>query len=74
LTVALSNVRYATGQSSDPADREGWELPNEAPMTPRSLGAIKGPPKRMELFPMHTLSTLLLQNSTTTLLICWREI
>jgi hypothetical protein len=44
LTVALCSVRYATGQSCAPADKEGWEFPNEAPMAPRSLGAIKGPP------------------------------
>jgi hypothetical protein len=66
--VALCTVRYATAHSSAPVDRECWELPNEAPTAPRSLGAVKGPPKRMEMFPKHTLSTLQLQNSTTTFL------
>jgi hypothetical protein len=39
-----------------------------------SLGAIKGPPKRMELLPKHSLSTLQLWLLTTTLLFCKRDL
>jgi hypothetical protein len=44
----LFTVRCATGQSAAPATREGWELPNEAPTTPRPFGAIKGTPRRLK--------------------------
>jgi hypothetical protein len=40
----LCSVRWRTGQSGAPTDREGWELPNEAPTAPRPLGTIKGTP------------------------------
>jgi hypothetical protein len=56
--------------SGAPADREGWGFPNEAPTAHRSLRAINGPPRRNGAVPKHTLSTLQLQNSATTLLIC----
>jgi hypothetical protein len=29
-------------------NREGWELPNEAPTTPRPFGTIKGTPMRLQ--------------------------
>jgi hypothetical protein len=45
---SLSGARCATGQSSAPATREGWELPNEAPTAPRPFGAIKGTPRRLK--------------------------
>jgi hypothetical protein len=51
LTIALCSVQCATGQSGAHRDREGWELPNEAPTTPRFLGAIKGPLGAMEQYP-----------------------
>jgi hypothetical protein len=57
-------------QSGAPADREGWELLNEAPMASRSFGAIKGPPRRHKVVPKHILSTLQVQNFVTMLLIC----
>jgi hypothetical protein len=44
----LFSVRCATGQSGAPATREGWELPNEAPMAPRPFGAIKETPRRLK--------------------------
>jgi hypothetical protein len=44
----LFTVRCATGQSGAPATREGWELPNEAPMAPRPFGAIKGTHRRLK--------------------------
>jgi hypothetical protein len=44
----LFTVRCAIGQSGAPATREGWELPDEAPMAPRPFGAIKGTPRRLK--------------------------
>jgi hypothetical protein len=44
----LCSVRWRTGQSSAPANREGGELPNEAPTAPRPLGTIKGIPRRLQ--------------------------
>jgi hypothetical protein len=74
LTVVLCNVCCATGKSDAPADREGWELPNEALTAPRSLGAIKGPPRRHGAGePKHTLSTLQPRDSVTTPPKCSRE-
>jgi hypothetical protein len=46
--LLLFTVWCATGQSGAPATREGWELPNEAPMAPRPFGAIKGTPRRLK--------------------------
>jgi hypothetical protein len=43
VTVALCTIRCATRQSGAHTDKEGWELPNEAPTAPRPLWAIKGP-------------------------------
>jgi hypothetical protein len=40
--MLLFAVPWRTGQSRAPADKEGWELPNEAPTAPRPLGTIKG--------------------------------
>jgi hypothetical protein len=40
----LCIVQWRTGQSSAPTDRKGWELPNEAPTTPRPLRTIKRDP------------------------------
>jgi hypothetical protein len=51
LTIVLCSVVCAIGQSGAPIDTEGWELPNEAPTTPKSLEAIKGPPGTMEWYP-----------------------
>jgi hypothetical protein len=44
----LFTIRCATGQSSAPATRKGWELPNEAPTAPRPFGAIKGTPRHLK--------------------------
>jgi hypothetical protein len=44
----LFTVRCATGQSGAPATREGWELPNQAPMAPRPFGTIKGTPNHLQ--------------------------
>jgi hypothetical protein len=44
----LFTDRCATGQSGAPANREGWELPNEAPTAPRPFGTIKGTPRRLQ--------------------------
>jgi hypothetical protein len=74
LTIILWTARCATGQSDARADREGWDIPNEAPTAPRPLGAIKGSPRRMKQHTKHTLSTLQLWDSTTTPLKCLREI
>jgi hypothetical protein len=46
--LLLFTVRCATGQSSAPATKEGWELPNEAPMAPRPFRTIKGTPMRLQ--------------------------
>jgi|SRR5688500_4714768 hypothetical protein len=46
--LLLCTVRWHTGQSGVPADKEGWVLPNEAPTTPRPLGDIKGTPMRLQ--------------------------
>jgi hypothetical protein len=48
----LFTDRCATGQSGAPANREGWELPNEAPTAPRPFGTIKGTPRRLQ--QVHT--------------------
>jgi hypothetical protein len=59
LTVVLCSVRCAAGQSGASADKEGWELPNEAPTALRSLGAIKGPPSHHGAVPKHTTTLIL---------------
>jgi hypothetical protein len=63
-----------TRQSSAPRIEGNQGLPNGAPTAPRSLGDIKGPHRRHGVVYKHTLSTLQLQNSATTLLIHYREI
>jgi hypothetical protein len=45
--------------SGAPADREGWELPNEALTAPRSLGAIKEPLGTLEQYLSVTPLVLL---------------
>jgi hypothetical protein len=42
------HYRWRTRQSGAPATREGWELPNEAPMALRPFGTIKGTPRRLQ--------------------------
>jgi hypothetical protein len=42
LIVVLCTVQCATVQCGAPADREDWELPNEASTALILLGAIKG--------------------------------
>jgi hypothetical protein len=44
----LFTVRCSTEQSGAPANREGWELPNEAPTDPRPFGTIKGTPRCLQ--------------------------
>jgi hypothetical protein len=48
LDMLLCTERWRTRQSGAPTDKEGWELPTEAPTAPRPLGAIKGTPRRMK--------------------------
>jgi hypothetical protein len=62
------------GQSYGHTDREGCELPKGAPMTPRPLGVIKGPPRRMEQYTKHSKSTIQLWASVTTPFSYSREI
>jgi hypothetical protein len=64
--MLLCTVRCATGQSGAPADKEGWELPNEAPAAPRPLRAIKGTPKRMEQDTKPPLNILRRLDSAST--------
>jgi hypothetical protein len=44
----LFTVRWRTGQSGAPTDKEGWELPNEASTAHRPFGTIKGTPRRLQ--------------------------
>jgi hypothetical protein len=46
--MLLFTVRCANGQSGAPANRKGWELPNEAPTAPRPFGTLKGTPRRLQ--------------------------
>jgi hypothetical protein len=48
LDQLLCSVQWRIGQSGAPADREGWELPNEAPTAPRPFRTIKGTPRRLK--------------------------
>jgi hypothetical protein len=48
-------------------------LPNEDQTAPLALGAIKGPPRHMELLFKYTKSTLKLRFNATTLSTCFRE-
>jgi hypothetical protein len=43
----VNQIRYCS-LSGAPATKEGWELPNEAPMAPRPLGTIKGTSRRLQ--------------------------
>jgi hypothetical protein len=67
-------VRCATDNPVHPQTEGNKSLPNEAPTTPRLLGAINGTPRRMEQYIKHTLSTLQLRDSITTPPKCSREI
>jgi hypothetical protein len=62
----LCTVRWRTGQSGAPTNKEGWELPNEAPTAPRPLGAIKGTPRRMKQYTNPPLNILRRLDSTST--------
>jgi hypothetical protein len=66
LDSILFTVRWRTGQSSAPADKEGWELPNEAPTAPRSLVAIKGTPRHMKQHTKPPLNILRCLDSAST--------
>jgi hypothetical protein len=44
----LCTVRWRTGQFGALANKEGQELPNEAPTAPRPFGTIKGTPMRLQ--------------------------
>jgi hypothetical protein len=52
-----------------PRTKSNQSVPNGVPTAPRSLGAIKRPPRHHGVEHKHTLSTLQLQDSATTLLI-----
>jgi hypothetical protein len=47
VVVALCNVWCAPDSPVHPRTKGNQGLPNGAPMAPRFLGAIKGPPRRM---------------------------
>jgi hypothetical protein len=64
--MLLFTVWWHSGQSGAPANKEGWELPNEAPTAPRPLGAIKGTPKRMKQHTKPPLNILRCLDSTRT--------
>jgi hypothetical protein len=69
----LCTVRWCTGQSGAPANREGSELPNEAPMAPRPLGTIKGTPRRHQQATnksIHRLDQFFLSLSCVSLCVC----
>jgi hypothetical protein len=67
-------VPCTTRQSGAPLDKEGRELPNEAPTAPRPLGDIKRTPRSMEQYTNHTLSTLQPRDYATMRLKCSREL
>jgi hypothetical protein len=48
LDLLLCTVWWRTRESGALADREGCELPNEAPTTPRPIGTIKGTPRCLQ--------------------------
>jgi hypothetical protein len=56
--LLLFIVQRCTRQSGAPVDKEGWELPNEAPTAPRPFGAIKGTPRRMKQHTKPPLNIL----------------
>jgi hypothetical protein len=65
IVITLCSVRCAPDCPVHPRIEGNQGLPNGAPMAPRSLGAIKGPHRRMELLPKHTKSTPKLRFNAT---------
>jgi hypothetical protein len=55
---ALFTVRCTSDSSVHPRTEGKQGLPNRAPTAPRSLGPIKGTPRRMELYTKHHLNIL----------------
>jgi hypothetical protein len=50
-----------------PRTEGNQSLPNGAPTAPRSLGAIKGTPRRMEHYTKHPLNIIRYRDTVTTL-------
>jgi hypothetical protein len=63
---ALFTVRCAPDSPVHPRTEGNQCLPNRALTAPRSLGAIKGTPRRMELKTKHPLNILQRRDSTNT--------
>jgi hypothetical protein len=63
---ALFTVRCAPDSPVHPRTEGNQCLPNRALTAPRSLGAIKGTPRRMELNTKHPLNILQQRDSTNT--------
>jgi hypothetical protein len=70
---ALFTVRCAPNSPVHPQTEGNQGLPNKEETTHLTLGAIKGPPRRMEHLPKHTKSTPKLRFNATTLLTHSRE-
>jgi hypothetical protein len=63
---ALFTVRCAPDSPVHPRTEGNQGLSNGAPIAPRSLGAIKGTPRRMELHTEHPLNILQRRDSANT--------
>jgi hypothetical protein len=67
---ALLDVWCAPDSPVHPRTEGNQGLPNEGATAPLAPGAINKAPRRLYLAPKHTLSTLQLRDSVTTLLNC----
>jgi hypothetical protein len=67
---ALLDVRCAPDSPVHPRTEGNQGLPNEGATAPLALGAINRAPMRLYQIHKHTLSTLQLRDSATTLLNC----
>jgi hypothetical protein len=66
----LCGVWCASDNAVHQRTEDNKSLPHEGSTAPRSIRAIKGPSRRMEMLPKHTLCTPQLGTFVTTLLIC----
>jgi hypothetical protein len=67
----LFTVRCAPDCPMHPRAEGNHGLPNGAPAAPRSLGAIKGTPRRMEQYTKHPLNIIQRQDFSITPLFHW---
>jgi hypothetical protein len=74
VVVALFTVRCAPDSLVYPQTEGNQCLPNGATTAPRSLGAIEGTHRHMELYTKHPLNILQHRDTTTTLLLWQIEI